>query len=73
MTDDPTMPLPKPPSQDPGETLRPVRPATTGGQTEAILPGTDASAAADLKVSSRRIKVRLLGPFELLGLLGRGG
>ncbi|MCY3018081.1 MAG: hypothetical protein NTW87_03495, partial [Planctomycetota bacterium] len=79
MTDDPTMPLPKPPSQDPGETLRPVRPATTDGQTEALPTGADAgadNAAAEhaaLKASSRRIKVRKLGPYELLGMLGRGG
>ena len=73
MTDDPTMPLPKPPSQDPGETLRPIRPAVPGSETEAISPGTDAGDAAQLKVSSRRIKVRKLGPYELLGMLGRGG
>jgi len=79
MTDDPTMPLPKPPSEDPGETLRPVRPAVPGGETEAIAADADAGGAGDaaehaaLKVSSRRIKVRKLGPYELLGMLGRGG
>ncbi|MCY3017524.1 MAG: hypothetical protein NTW87_00635 [Planctomycetota bacterium] len=76
MTDDPTMPLPKPPSEDPGETLRPIRPATTGGEAEALSVGVDAGAAseaAEPKVSSRRIKARKLGPYELLGMLGRGG
>jgi serine/threonine protein kinase len=73
MTDDPMMPVPKPPGEGPGETLRPVRPATGGGETEALPTGADASEAAELKVSSRRIKVRNLGPYEVLGMLGRGG
>ena len=75
MTDDPTMPLPKPPSEGPGETLRPVRPAVPGGETEAIAAGAGAGVSiegADLEVSSRRIKVRKFGPYELLGMLGRG-
>ncbi|MCY3022207.1 MAG: hypothetical protein NTW87_24615, partial [Planctomycetota bacterium] len=62
---DPTMPLPKPPSENPGETLRPVRPATARGETEALPTGADAGDAAEhtaLKVSSRRIKARKLGP-----------
>ncbi|MCY3020587.1 MAG: hypothetical protein NTW87_16325 [Planctomycetota bacterium] len=67
MTDDPTMPLLKPPSEDPGETLRPLRPATIGGETGAIAADADDGAPSEaaehavLKVSSRRIKVRSVG------------
>jgi len=79
MTDDLTMPLPKPPNEDPGETLRPVRPTIIGGETETLSAGADVGAGKEaaelpaLKITVRRIKARKLGPYELLGLLGRGG
>lgn len=84
MTDDLTMPLPNPPSQDPGEMLRPAKPVTPSNETVSLSPdgavpnpATDptltgdaarAHAAHDGQATSRKVE-----PYTLVRLLVRGG
>ncbi|MCY3019303.1 MAG: hypothetical protein NTW87_09795 [Planctomycetota bacterium] len=74
MTDDPTMPLPKPPSQDPGETLRPVRPAVPGGETEAVVRlATCAAAPAESRATVPALAVlRRAQPADLSAFEDQG-
>ncbi|MCY3017517.1 MAG: protein kinase [Planctomycetota bacterium] len=83
MTDDPTMPLPKPPGEDPGETLRPAKPVTPSNETVplsgggASSPATDPTLIGDAERSHAaqdgRAQARKLGPYALVRPLGRGG
>jgi serine/threonine protein kinase len=84
MTDDRTKPLPKPPSEDPGETPRPVRPAPASNATVSLSPGgvvpspaTDPTLIGDAAKSHSphdgHAQSRKLGPYALVLLLGRSG
>ncbi|MGD0093067.1 MAG: protein kinase, partial [Planctomycetota bacterium] len=81
MTDDTTAPLPKPPSEDPGETLRPASPVTPSNETASLLPGapvpspsTDPTLIAGAtRPHASQAQSRKLGPYALVRLLGRGG
>ncbi|MGD0092196.1 MAG: serine/threonine-protein kinase, partial [Planctomycetota bacterium] len=79
MSDDPTMPLPKPSNEDPVETLRPARPSAPRREMQVSpeggtgVPARQAGGDACPTAAPRRDKARKLGPYELLGLLGRGG
>jgi len=82
MTDDSTMPLLKPPSADPGETLRPEMPVTPSNETVPLSggvpsPATEPTLTGDAAKSHTaqdgHAQSRKLGPYTLVRLLGRGG
>ncbi|MCY3020241.1 MAG: SUMF1/EgtB/PvdO family nonheme iron enzyme [Planctomycetota bacterium] len=83
MTDDQTMPLPKPPSEDPGETLRPERPVAPSNETVPLSgggPSSPATAPTLIGIAAKshaphdgHAQSRKLGPYTLVRLLGRGG
>ncbi|MGD0089819.1 MAG: protein kinase [Planctomycetota bacterium] len=70
MTDDSTVPPTLPSHEEPGETLRPVRPVAPN---PATAPTLIRDAAKPRVAHDGHARSRKLGPYTLVRLLGRGG